>query len=212
MSFILAEDAALKAHVTGLTVSDEKQAARPVSVWFGFPDVEIRTQTFPFITIQLLDIVHATDRQHSGVVYDSDLQGTAPIVGSKLYSYEYPVAYDLVYQVTSFSRHPRHDRALATQLLRKFPGHRGFLPVPNDMGTSTAYRHMFMDNFTKLDRAEGENGNKRLLRNIYTLRVVSEMTPDTAQTAIDAVTSVSINSNGAQVPWTISVPADKIPL
>lgn len=216
MSFLLSEDAALKSYVTGLTVSDEKNANRSVGVWFGYPDVEIRSQAFPFITIDLLDITPALNRQHSGVMYDADNQGTQQPVsnGARLYSYESPMAYDLIYQVSSYSRHPRHDRALAAQLLRKFPGFRGFLPVNNDKGNdatgyqSVTYRHMFLDNYTKIDRAEGENGNKRILRNIYTVRVVSEMTPATAQAALYSVQTVSINNNGAQYPWEITNPDD----
>jgi hypothetical protein len=193
MTFILAEDAALKSHLSGITVSDEKNPNRPVNVWFGYPDVEIRTQNYPFITIELIDIRHAIERQHSGYYYDSDRQGTQAPVANNLYGYEVPVAYDIVYQVTSHSRHPRHDRALAFQLMHKFPAMRGYLAVPNALGTSTAQRHMFMEDFVKLDRAEGENGNKRTLRNIYTVRVVSEMTPAQAADALVGVETVYVD-------------------
>lgn len=196
MTFLLAEDAALKAHVTGLTVSDLKTANRQVKVWFGYPDVEIREQSFPFITIDLIDIRPALDRQSAGYYYDSDYQGTqeSEVDGSYV-GYEVPVAYDLIYQVSSYSRHPRHDRAIAFQLMNKFPAMRGYLAVPNALGTSTAQRHMFLEDFTKLDRAEGENGNKRLLRNIYTVRVVSEMSPATVRDFIPQVSSVAIDVN-----------------
>lgn len=197
---LLAEDQALKTFISGLTVADQKNPNRPVNVWFGFPDVEIREQLFPFITIDLLSISVAQDRQTAGVIYDSDYQGTvAPVQGIK-YAYEIPVAYDLIYQVTSYSRHPRHDRAIIFQLNKKFPGIRGYLPVPNELGTATGNRHMFLDSFYKSDRAEGEHGNKRLLRNIYTVRVISEMTPSEAAQAISQVTSVHINHDTSYVP------------
>lgn len=198
MTFILAEDAALKSYLSGITVSDEKNSARPVNVWFGYPDVEVRAQNYPFITIDLIDINYAANRQHSGIYYDSDYQGTIAAQNNKFYQYELPRAYDLVYQVTSYSRHPRHDRALMFQLMNKFPATHGFLDVPNSLGTSTAYRHMFTDSFSKTDSAEGQNGNKRLLRNIYTVRVTSEMTPATAATVISAASTVIIN-DGASV-------------
>jgi len=51
MTFALAEDAAIKTYLSGMTVSDEKSASRPVGVWFGYPDVELRQQIFPFVTI-----------------------------------------------------------------------------------------------------------------------------------------------------------------
>lgn len=207
MTFLLAEDAALKSHLSSITVSDEKNPTRPVNVWFGFPDVEVRAQTFPFITIDLINIREASERQTSGITYDGDYMGTTAPVSGKWYNYEIPVAYDLEYQVTSYSRHPRHDRAIIFQMNQKFPGKRGHLAVPNALNTSTSHRHMFLDSFLKADRAEGENGNKRILRNIYTIRVVSEMTPGVAADALDSVQSVSINQNSS---WGIasSIPSD----
>ena len=70
--FIVAEDLALKTHLSGLTVSDEKSASRQVKLWFGYPDVEVRAQEFPFVTIDLIDIVPSIERQTSGFTYDSD--------------------------------------------------------------------------------------------------------------------------------------------
>jgi hypothetical protein len=184
--FIIAEDLALKTHLAGLTVSDEKNATRPVKIWFGYPDVEVRAQEFPFITIDLIDIVPANDRQHSGVMYDIDNNGTLT-PGDFMYKYDMPVAYDLTYQVTSYARHPRHDRALMFQLLNKFPSKFGKLAVPNQLGTETGYRSMFLDGFVKRDAVEGETGNRRLLRNALSVRVVSEMSP----TLVNSRTPVS---------------------
>jgi len=175
--FIVAEDLALKTHLAGLTVSDEKSATRQVKVWFGYPDVEARAQEFPFITIDLIDILPTTERQNSGVMYDSDYNGTIAPSQNVVYKYDIPVAYDLVYQVTSYARHPRHDRAIMYQLLNKFPSKFGKLAVPNQLGTETGYRSMFLDGFVKRDAVEGETGNRRLLRNALSVRVVSEMSP-----------------------------------
>jgi len=175
--FIVAEDLALKTHLAGLTVADEKSAARQVKIWFGYPDVEVRAQEFPFITIDLIDIVPTTERQNSGVMYDSDYNGTIAPSAGVFYKYDIPVAYDLVYQVTSYARHPRHDRAIMYQLLNKFPSKFGKLAVPNQLGTETGYRSMFLDGFVKRDAVEGETGNRRLLRNALSVRVVSEMSP-----------------------------------
>lgn len=212
MPFLLAEDAALKTHLASITVADEKNANRPVGVWFGYPDTEIRTQTYPFITIDLLGIRSATERQAAGFIYDSDRQGTVAPQNNQYYEYEIPVAYDLLYQITSYSRHPRHDRAIIFQLNQKFPGMRGHLSVPNDLGTATAKRHMFLESFVKADAAEGENGNKRTLRNIYTIRVVSEMTPSNAATAIRGVDVISLNRNANNTWVETTVPDDKIPV
>ncbi len=40
MSFIIAEDQALKTLMQGITVSDEKNNTRSVQAWFSNPDTE----------------------------------------------------------------------------------------------------------------------------------------------------------------------------
>jgi hypothetical protein len=185
----------MKTYLQGMTVSDEKNANRQVKVWYGYPDIEIRAQDFPFLTIDLIDIRPARERQTAGVFTDNDYQGTVAPVSNRSYTYEVPVALDLTYQLTTYARHPRHDRGIITQLFQKFPNNRAHLPVPNDLGTATAYRHMFVDEFTKRDTVEGENGNKRLLRNIYTVRVMSELPPATAATVLKDIQTVNINHN-----------------
>jgi hypothetical protein len=188
--FIIAEDLALKNLLSGITVSDDINASRPVKAWFGYPDVEVRDQTFPFITIDLIDIMPGNERQTYGYMVDNDNRGTQTPVSGYSYTYITPVAYDLVYQVTSYSRHPRHDRALMYQLLNKFPSKYGKLAVPNQLGTETAYRSMFLDGFVKRDTADSETGNRRLLRNALTVRIVSEMSPSVALQAIPSVQTV----------------------
>jgi hypothetical protein len=113
-----------------------------------------------------------------------------------------PIAYDLVYQVATYARNPRHDRALLYQMANKFPSKFGKLAVPNELGTEVGYRSMFLDGFVKRDAVDGETGNRRTLRNVYTIRVVSEMSPATAANAILAVTSVNINlpENNTYIP------------
>lgn len=198
--FIIAEDLALKTYLNGLTVADQKNPTRPVKVWFGYPDVEIRDQSFPFLTIDLIDIVPANDRQTSGRLSDDDYRGTRAPVAGRVYEYDLPIAYDLSYQITSFSRHPRHDRALMFQLLNKFPSKFGNLLVPNELGTQFSARSMFLDGFVKRDAVEDETGNRRLLRNVFSIRILSEMTPRAAQTATRIVDTVKINRITTHIP------------
>lgn len=198
MTFILAEDTALKSLLQGISVVDEKSISRPVKVWFGFPDVEVRAQDYPYLTIELLDVTPANDRQHSGFLYDNDYRGTIAPVEGLSYEYEYPVAYDLIYQVTSYARHPRHDRAIIYQFLNeKVPHKFGQIAVPNELGTEISYRHIFLDGFIKRDLIEE---GRRLLRNVFTVRVVSEMTPAQAATAIGTVEEVNINIETNYIP------------
>lgn len=211
--FLIAEDDALKSYLQGMTVVDEKSAAtngptgtpktRPVKVWFGFPDVEIAKQDFPYVTIDLVDIIPANDRQVQGRLFDGDYRGTiAPQAGFG-YEYDYPVAYDLIYQLTTYSRHPRHDRAILFQMWNKFPAKYGKLLVKNELGTQSSARSMFVDGYVKRDTFDdAESGNRRLLRNVFTLRVVSEMTPQVAAQKTASVEEVMINlpPNNSSVP------------
>lgn len=191
MSFILSEDNALKTLLTGIVVADEKNATRSVGVWFANPDLESRAQSYPYITIELLDFDPATYRQHSGLFQDNDVQGTIAPSGNISYTYEIPIAWDLMYQITTYSRHPRHDRAIIAHLLNKvFISKRGYLAVPNDLGTQTSYRHLILEEFTKRDTIED---NRRLYRNVFTVTVSSEGTAATYSTTGNNVSSVNIN-------------------
>jgi hypothetical protein len=198
LTFILAEDTALKSLLQGISVVDEKSISRPVKVWFGFPDIEVRAQDYPYMTIELLDVSPSNERQHSGFLYDNDFRGTIAPVEGVSYEYEYPVAYDLIYQVTSYARHPRHDRAIIYQFLNeKVPHKFGQIAIPNELGTEISYRHIFLDGFIKRDLIEE---GRRLLRNVFTVRVVSEMTPAQAATATGTVEEVNINIETSHIP------------
>lgn len=215
--FLIAEDEALKAYLQGMTVADEKSAAangptgtvktRPVKVWFGYPDVEVRAQEFPFVTIDLIDIVPANDRQMQGKLFDGDYRGTIPAQAGFGYEYDYPIAYDIIYQLTTYARHPRHDRAILFQMWNKFPAKYGKLLVSNQIDTEAYPRSMFVDGYAKRDTFEdAESGNRRLLRNVFTLRIVSEMTPNVAADRVQRVEEVLINLP-QNPPGTSNVPS-----
>ena len=190
MSFILSEDLALKTLLSNIVVSDEKNANRAVGVWYANPDIESRTQTYPYITIELIDFNWARYRQQSGIFQDNDLQGTVSPVSNTAYNYEIPTTWDLVYQITTYARHPRHDRTILAYLLNKvFVSKRGYLAVPNDLGTETSYRHLILEEFIKRDTIED---NRRLYRSVFTVTVSSEGTVDSSVTS-KTVSSVKIN-------------------
>lgn len=212
MTFLLAEDTAMKTYLQGIEVSDEADATRPVQVWFGYPDVEIRALTYPFITIDVIDIRQSYERQASGLLYDIDNMGTTPPEPGISYNYLHPIAYDIEYQLTTYARHPRHDRSIVFQMTHKFPGKYGYLPVPNELGTSTAYRHMFLESFIKRDTVEQDKGSKRLFRNIYTVRVVSELTPNAVALGLKQVETVNINRNEDSSWVATHVPAGQQPV
>jgi hypothetical protein len=204
MSFILSEDLALKTALSGIVVVDEKNSSRPVGVWFSTPDIESRSQSYPYITIDLIDTNHARYRQTSGLFVDNDAQGTIAPVAGNTYTYEIPVAWDLKYQITTYSRHPRHDRAILASLLNNvFPATRGYLAVPNDLGTETSYRHLIVEDLIKRDTIED---GRRLYRNVFTISITSEGSRTTT-TPTPQATDVLINN-----PPITYVPSDKQPV
>ena len=62
MTFLISEDEALRERLLGMTVSDDKNSSRAVGVWFGQPDPEIRQQSFPYVTVNMIDISEARER------------------------------------------------------------------------------------------------------------------------------------------------------
>jgi hypothetical protein len=169
MPFVLNEDTALKALLTGITVSDTGNSARPVSVFYGQPDKEIRQQSYPYITIELIGIAEAFDRAMRGYIttpYTPEGQA-GPIA-----TWE-PIPVNLDYQVTTYCRQPRHDRAIINALFspERLPFRFGQLYIPED-GTA---RRLDVLSFTKRDRTEQD---KRLFSNVYTIRISSELFPE----------------------------------
>jgi hypothetical protein len=73
MTFLFNEDKALRNLLKDMTVTDQKAdggtgGTRTVGVWFGQPDQEIRTQSYPYITIDMIDIGEDYARAHRGRV------------------------------------------------------------------------------------------------------------------------------------------------
>lgn len=184
MTWILNEDAALKAKLSGITVTDGKTPAGTLTVgcWYGQPDLEVREQAYPYITIDLIDIREATDRamrNHVSLPYVPD-GDPIPATGTKVY-YDYPIPYDLDYQVRVWSRHPRHDRAIVAELLRnRLPSRYGTLYIPED----DTLRSMFMLGLVKRDITEQQ---RRLFSTVLNVRVFTELTQSAATTAHTAL-------------------------
>ena len=196
--FLLAEDAALKARLSTLTVSDDRNGARPVQVFFRYPSNETE-RAYPFITIELIDIVHARNRQHSelDLVYaktgtsnrtvingrpnalrywPSRISNLDTVAGSSgfefLKSNEF-VPVDLLYQVSTFTRSALHDRQLDSQMLSTItPFRKGFIQVPED-GT---VRRLDLLDWTTADLLDSESGyRKSIYRKVYTLQMSAEI-------------------------------------
>ena len=215
--FLTAEDNALKARlVDGLTVTDDRDNARDVNVRFRFPEGEIE-KLYPFVTIDLVDIRHARDRQHSEVTYyypsnngaspnlndyasyktlayfpseydETDLWSTVGASADYLAS-EQMIPVDLTYQISTWCRHQKHDRELTAGMLRYvFPLQgRSFILIPED---GTRRRCDLLD-WRPADIRDQEAGyNKRVFRKIYTVSINSEL-PPAGLRAVKKVLSVS---------------------
>lgn len=170
MPLIINEDRALKTLLSGITVSDAKNSERPVGVWFGQPDLEIRQQSYPYLTVEMIDISEALERAHRGYI---DLpytpEGADP---SHTYAVDYPIPLNIDYQITSYARQPIHDRQIiAALLVDRLPFRFGWLEIPED---NTARRLDFLG-FVKRDQST-EN-DKRLFVNVFTVRVSAEILP-----------------------------------
>lgn len=195
--FLLAEDAALKNRFATLTVSDDRNNARPVQVFFRYPESETE-RSYPFITIEMIDIVHARNRQHSEtqIVYPkTGIPGRSEMLDDPnlmtywpsrianmetvsapnkdfIVSHEF-VPVDILYQVSTFTRSALHDRQLSSQMLSTIvPFRKGFIEVPED-GT---IRRLDLLDWTTADLLDSEAGyRKRIFRKIYTLQMTAEI-------------------------------------
>lgn len=212
--FLLAEDAALKARFSGITVNDDRNNMRPVQVFFRYPEGETE-RLYPFITIEMIDIVHARNRQHSEVYLDYVETGKPnranvlkqpnalkywPSQGANMDGYvedatadglvagEF-VPVDILYQVSTFTRSALHDRQLSSQMLSTIvPFRKGFIDIPAD-GT---IRRLDLLDWTTADLLDPEAGyRKRIFRKIYTLQMSAEI-PSTDLHETHQITSTNV--------------------
>lgn len=188
--FLLAEDEALKNRFSGLTVSDDRNSSREVQVFFRYPEGETE-RLYPFITIELIDIVHARNRQHSVVdqygyhegddwadspsavqYYPSKGLINVPDALEYMKTSEY-VPVDIMYQVSTFTRSALHDRQLVEKMLTEVVSFRyNSIYIPAD---NTSRRLDLLD-WTTADLLDPEAGyKKRIFRKVYTLQMTAEL-------------------------------------
>lgn len=183
MPWMLNEDNALKQQLSGITVSDEKNSNRPVGVWFGSPEPEIRDRMIPFISIDCLAVEPELERNVGGP-YKHDW-GYIPDDGvttltladtladqpsEQLVATIPPRPFTFTYQVTTWARHPRHDRQLLAALLgNKLPFQFGMVLVYEDQ----TVRRLDVESMNKSDILDGDR--KQIFRNVFTVKMSSEL-------------------------------------
>ena len=194
MTFLLSEDKALREKLRGITVTDQKaddtSTQREVGVWFGVPDQEIRTQSYPYITIDMIDIVRDTQREMRGKTNAEYLKPEGWDVLTE-FETDLPIPVNIDYQVTTYSRHPRHDREIISKLLAlKLPIRFGVLELDDN-----TVRRLDVLDVNKRDMVE--NG-KRLFMNAISLRVSSEIAGPLFVRALYKVSSVHLDPLNAE--------------
>lgn len=193
VGFLLAEDAAVKEKFSHITVTDDRRNARPVKVFFRYPEGETEKE-YPFITIENVGLQHARNLQHSEVTYyyspndDSsasaltyfpsemsfeDIANDAPVDQTLTMSTDSFVPVYLTYQVSTYARSALHDRQITAKMLRYFvPFRRGSIYVPED-GTARRFDLLGWANADLLDQESGYR--KRIFRKVYTVQMTAEI-------------------------------------
>jgi hypothetical protein len=208
--WLLNEDAAIKAKLSGLKVTDSSNPDRPVGVRYRLPDDTYAKMTFPMIIIEHGNIAKADDREHRG----SGLLPYAPEGKRRWADYEnpdkspywhatWPIPYNLDYQITTYSRHAMHDRVLTAMLAgsNRLPARGGFLEIPQD-GT---VRRMDLIGGPEPDEDRDADG-KRLFKTVYTVRVSSELFPEEVEEVVRVIDG-GVHLDVIYYDTSISVPA-----
>jgi len=196
MTFLLSEDKALRERLQGIVVHDQKadgaDTPRQVGVWFGQPDQEIRAQNFPYITIDLIDVERDAQREMRGIVAPTYLPTPAGLnPQTQGVEIDMPIPVYITYQITTFARHPRHDREMLSVLLTDRLPRFGYLEIVEKTETvgnvqtiTSTYRRMDTMSVVKRDATEQA---KRLFMNAITVRVSSELVQGKLRTIYKAL-------------------------
>lgn len=145
MTWLFNEDAALKAKLQGMSVTDvNAPSGRNVAVWFRLPETELRDLSFPCVVIDHAGLERDEGREHRGKIpipyapegyalWDtSDLTMYDP--STSPYLSDFPIPYNLSYQITVMSRKIQHHMTLVQTMATfdKLPSRFGYLAIPQD--------------------------------------------------------------------------------
>ncbi|MFE9834033.1 hypothetical protein ACFYP4_02620 [Streptomyces sp. NPDC005551] len=172
MAWLLNEDTAIKAKLSGLTV-ESAALEDPVSVdvRFTVPEDEYADLTFPLITLTHASIERAPERESRGIIQLQSLpEGMDSTQGP--YFAETPVPYNIDYQVVLYTRSVTHRTLLVATLamFEYLPERFGFLEIPQD----NTVRRLDLLGGPELNAGRDSN-NKRLFTATYRVRVSTEL-------------------------------------
>jgi hypothetical protein len=194
MPWLLNEDAAIKAKLQGLFVTDANAppGGRPVAVRFTVPSYELALMDYPTIAISHGGISRASDREHRGHTYlpyvpeewpnDTPARDGFPYIPdgatsvdparSPFYTQDWPIPHNIDYQVVAYHRLEQHQTQLTAALaaIDRLPPRFGYLEIPED-GT---VRSLDLLGGPEREDAKDSDG-KRVFRTHYSVRVYSEL-------------------------------------
>lgn len=188
--FILAEEAALKEHLSGINVpgtpfSDPLRPRVPVKVWYRYPEGE-RQISYPFICIDFLSAEPAFDLFHSD--YVQDVEGLyRPSISPTIpdppagwdranWSIRNFLPFRLMFQVAHYARSNLHDRYLTSIFMTDVLPVRPFHIVCQADNTWRRVENMGMASANAVETTE--SGTKRIFRRYYTISMLAEIPQD----------------------------------
>jgi len=170
MGLYVEEDLALKQHLSGITVTDlnaPEPTPRPVPVWFHNPEREERRLTYPNIIINFLGEQVAHDREHRGWV-PAGYRYLQDIPFDNVVMMDYPIPIDFDYVVTASARINQHISQISAHLIQDRL-HARFAQMDCPGGTVRRITVM------AVSRANGMEADKRIFRQIYHIRIPTEI-------------------------------------
>ena len=210
--FLLAEESALKEHLSGIQLPSRQSVSRTVAVYFRWPSTE-RSIKYPYITIDLLSITPAYDlwQSHTNMM-DSPAEFINQDTGESRMGMYYPsvssdilpdgvaiedyngymgryLPYRLMFQITTYTNSAIDDRVLqGKMLIDKFPPRSFFIGVDAD----SVWRRGELLEWVGADTQETTENSNRIFRKMYTISLETEI-PTTALLALEAVDRVHVD-------------------
>ncbi len=211
---ILAESAALKAKLSGLSVSRPGGDRRRVRTYFRYPD-EQTERIYPFITIEFLSMQFAADRAHSAQFIKVDswpseyatfqeyadaygIAGWTGRVGSVETIRWHP--YNLLFQVSTHARDPLDAMYLDGKLIgtHYIPDRWGYLHIPED-GTDRWLDRLEMRTANYIE-GNTQAMNQTVFRTIYTVSINAFVMPEDPKTYLQVLQVMGVLLEITSIP------------
>lgn len=188
--FILAEEDALKQHLSGITVpgtpfTNPLAKRVPVKVWFRYPEGE-RQISYPFICIDFLsaepafDLFHSDHWQKPEGLYRPSISPTLPDpplgwnrANWRIRNY---LPFRLMFQVAHYCRSNLHDRYLTSIFMTDVLPVRPFFITVEADGVLRRTENLGMASANATETTE--SGSKRIFRRYYTISMLTEIPQD----------------------------------